>query len=108
MALRDATPTMDVLDDAARPATLVEGEVPSALDPPPGCRFSTRCPYVVDHCRSVYPALRPVSELEAVACHRVEIAGDGRITTPWGVATSVAERGGTPAPAPAEKEALTS
>ena len=76
MALRDATPTMDVLD-ADRPVTLLEGEVPSALDPPSGCRFSTRCPYVVDVCRSVYPPLRAVSDVEAVACHRVEITPEG-------------------------------
>jgi oligopeptide/dipeptide ABC transporter ATP-binding protein len=91
MALRDATPTMDVLD-APKPTTLLEGEVPSALDPPPGCRFSTRCPYVLDVCRSVYPELRAVSQAEAVACHRVEITPEGQIRTPWGVETSVAER----------------
>jgi oligopeptide/dipeptide ABC transporter ATP-binding protein len=91
-ALRDATPTMGVLDDDAKASTLLEGEVPSALSPPPGCRFSTRCPYVTDHCRTVYPELRAVSDVESVACHRVEIAADGRIRTPWGVNTSVAER----------------
>ena len=102
-ALRDATPTMDVLE-ADRPVTLLEGEVPSALDPRPGCRFSTRCPYAVEICRSVYPALRAVSDVESVACHRVEITPEGRISTPWGVAMSVSERGGTttsPVAAPA-------
>ena len=94
LALRDATPTMAVLDDTAKPKAVLEGEVPSALDPPPGCRFSTRCPYAVDLCRAVYPELRPVSDVESVACHRVEIASDGRIRTPWGVETSVAERSG--------------
>jgi len=94
LALRDATPTMAVLDDTAKPKAVLEGEVPSALDPPPGCRFSTRCPYAVDLCRTVYPELRPVSDVESVACHRVEIASDGRIRTPWGVETSVAERSG--------------
>ena len=63
--------------------------------PSPGCRFSTRCPYALDHCRAVYPELRAVSDVESVACHRVEIASDGRIRTPWGVETSVAERSGT-------------
>ena len=89
-ALRDATPTMDVLD-GDRPLTLLEGEVPSALDPPPGCRFSTRCPHAIDVCRTVSPELRPVSDVESVACHRVEIGPGGRIGTPWGVATSVGE-----------------
>ncbi len=95
-ALRDATPTMDGLLGEAKPATLLEGEVPSALDPPPGCRFSTRCPYAIDLCRSVYPELRAVSDVESVACHRVEIAGDGRIRTAWGVETTVAQRSGAP------------
>ena len=50
---------------------------------------------MLDHCRAVYPELRAVSDVESVACHRVEIASDGRIRTPWGVETSVAERSGT-------------
>jgi oligopeptide/dipeptide ABC transporter ATP-binding protein len=95
-ALRDATPTMDVLDEQTKPAALLEGEVPSALDPPPGCRFSTRCPHAVDNCRAVYPELRAVSNLESVACHRVEIASEGRIHTDWGVDTTVAERTAAP------------
>jgi len=104
MALRDATPTMDVLD-ADRPPTLLEGEVPSALDPPPGCRFSTRCPYAAEVCRAVYPDLRAVSNVESVACHRVEITPEGRIGTPWGVETTVSERGGTGTIAVAEPAA---
>ena len=86
--------------------TLLEGEVPSALDPPPGCRFSTRCPYAIDVCRSAYPELRAVGDAEAVACHRVEIASDGRIRTPWGVETTLGERSGARAPSRATAPAL--
>ncbi|MCB0061026.1 MAG: ABC transporter ATP-binding protein [Caldilineaceae bacterium] len=45
---------------------------PPALDhPPSGCRFHTRCPYVMDHCRTVDPALLAIADSHRVACHLV-------------------------------------
>jgi peptide/nickel transport system ATP-binding protein len=48
---------------------VLEGELPSAIDPPAGCRFNSRCPAATDECRSVEPQLREVGENHFVACH---------------------------------------
>jgi len=48
-ALLSATPIPD--PTAKRHRTILSGEVPSPINPPPGCRFASRCPQVMDHCR---------------------------------------------------------
>ena len=60
-------------DPAARfeEKPLLTGELPSPTDPPPGCRFHTRCPYATECCRREIPHLRPVAG-RLVACHRAE------------------------------------
>ena len=47
----------------------IEGEVPSAVNPPSGCHFHTRCPRVMPVCRDVYPEWRQVDAERGVACH---------------------------------------
>ncbi len=56
---------------AKRNRMLLQGELPSALNPPSGCRFHTRCPYVVEHCRVAVPELTADSSGHATACHRI-------------------------------------
>ena len=48
------------------------GELPSALAPPPGCRFHTRCPHARERCRSDVPELRTLADGHQAACHFVD------------------------------------
>ncbi len=55
---------------AKRTSVLLEGEMPSALNPPAGCRFHTRCPFAVERCRNEAPQLLADDIGHATACHR--------------------------------------
>ncbi len=66
-ALLSAVPVPDPL--AQRRRIMLGGDVPSPIDPPPGCRFHTRCPYVFDRCRSEEPLLRAFGPGQQAACH---------------------------------------
>ena len=66
-ALLDATPGLG----RKRQRIVPGGELPSPLDPPKGCVFSTRCPHVTDLCRAQRPLLRPLDS-RLVACHYAE------------------------------------
>jgi peptide/nickel transport system ATP-binding protein len=62
--------------DARRRRTYyrIGGDIPTLIDPPPGCRFAPRCPFVIDRCRVEYPPLReiPGAAGQLVSCHRAE------------------------------------
>jgi oligopeptide/dipeptide ABC transporter ATP-binding protein len=49
-------------------AELLAGEIPSAVEPPSGCRFHTRCPYATEKCKAEEPPLREIGGRK-VACH---------------------------------------
>ncbi|MGV1771579.1 ABC transporter ATP-binding protein [Agrobacterium vitis] len=66
-ALLSAIPQPHKRDKRER--ILLTGEIPSPLNPPGGCKFSTRCPYAKDICRDLRPPLTPVSAERKVACH---------------------------------------
>jgi oligopeptide/dipeptide ABC transporter ATP-binding protein len=53
-----------------RQKRVLQGDVPSPINPPSGCHLHTRGPYVVDRCRTETPALREVKPGQMVACHR--------------------------------------
>src|SRR3954453_13007683 len=55
---------------AKRTRMLLQGEMPSALNPPAGCRFHTRCPYVIERCRVEPPQLLGDKSGHLTACHR--------------------------------------
>jgi oligopeptide/dipeptide ABC transporter ATP-binding protein len=59
--------------DQQRELTVLEGNVPSPVSPPPGCRFHTRCPLAQEICRESEPELRRVHTGRYVACHFVEV-----------------------------------
>jgi peptide/nickel transport system ATP-binding protein/oligopeptide transport system ATP-binding protein len=55
---------------AKRSRIVLQGEMPSALNPPSGCRFHTRCPYLIERCRTEVPELQSDGTGHATACHR--------------------------------------
>ena len=68
-ALISAIPIPDPDVEANRQRITVEGEVPSPIDTPKGCKFCLRCPRVMDICRQTAPELREIDPGHFVACH---------------------------------------
>lgn len=67
-ALLSAVPSPDPRTEATRARVLLEGDPPSPLNPPPGCRFSTRCPVAKSECKASVPDLRDVRHGGRAAC----------------------------------------
>jgi oligopeptide transport system ATP-binding protein len=68
-ALLSAVPIPDPKRNSARERLVLEGDVPSPIDPPSGCRFHTRCPWCTDICRSDEPDLIEHRPEHSAACH---------------------------------------
>jgi oligopeptide/dipeptide ABC transporter ATP-binding protein len=67
--LIDAVPIPDPVLEKQRETVAVRGELPSAIDPPSGCRFRTRCPLAQDVCAELEPPLRSFGNGHRAACH---------------------------------------
>lgn len=74
-ALLSAIPSVDPA--AKKERIILEGDVPSPIDPPPGCRFASRCFAKVNGCDEVMPPLVEVKPDHCVACHRYDKGGPG-------------------------------
>jgi peptide/nickel transport system ATP-binding protein len=70
-ALLSAVPIADPFVEESRERIILKGEVPSPLNPPPGCPFHPRCFMAIDECSQAVPPLRDIGENHEVACIRV-------------------------------------
>ncbi|MBQ7866699.1 MAG: ATP-binding cassette domain-containing protein [Clostridia bacterium] len=68
-ALMNAIPTTDM--DSGREIQVLEGDIPSPVKPPKGCKFHTRCKYCTEICKHQIPAWEEVSPNHFVACHHI-------------------------------------
>lgn len=69
-ALLSAIPLPDPKNKKKR--VILKGDIPSPANPPSGCRFHTRCPYVMEKCKRITPEFREVGPEHSVACHLIE------------------------------------
>ena len=70
--LMSAVPIPDPDVTRSRERLILEGDIPSPINPPPGCKFHTRCPYATDRCKEEVPAFREYGSGHYAACHLLE------------------------------------
>jgi len=68
-ALISVIPMPDPTAARERKKTVLQGDIPSPVNPPSGCHFRTRCPIATDYCAEVEPELREVTKDQVAACH---------------------------------------
>jgi oligopeptide transport system ATP-binding protein len=71
-ALLSAIPIPDPRVESRRKRIILSGDIPSPVNPPPGCRFHTRCPVAFDRCKVEVPSLKTYATGHVAACHWVE------------------------------------
>jgi oligopeptide transport system ATP-binding protein len=71
-SLISAIPIADPVESRNNKRIILEGDVPSPLNPPSGCRFRTRCPYATDLCVKEEPKFKEVSSGHFAACHHLD------------------------------------
>ncbi|MBR4795670.1 MAG: ATP-binding cassette domain-containing protein [Lachnospiraceae bacterium] len=70
--LLSAVPLPDPDKSRARERIILEGDIPSPINPPSGCRFHTRCPYATERCKQEMPVLKEYAPKHYAACHLLE------------------------------------
>jgi oligopeptide transport system ATP-binding protein len=80
VALLSAVPIPDPKANAEREPVVLEGDVPSPVDPPSACRFHTRCPWATEICSEDEPPLADYGSGQAAACHHPRNVDKGQIS----------------------------
>jgi oligopeptide transport system ATP-binding protein len=70
-ALLSAQPVPDPVEEETRQRIILTGDIPTPLNPPPGCSFHTRCPIATKECSEMAPELKDIGNEHFVACHKV-------------------------------------
>jgi oligopeptide/dipeptide ABC transporter ATP-binding protein len=101
VALLSAVPIPDPEANAAREPLVLEGDVPSPVNPPSGCRFHTRCPWATEVCSTDEPPLADYGSGQAAACHHPQNV-DAEMIARAEIAPDSPESAGDRLPAPEE------